>query len=229
MATSSIADRNTDMTDQRQKQTAGKRLHADLRRASGLISGGRLSRFAELFLAPGVRAVIVFRFGEWLGSAPMPVRKLLHPLSFFLSRRLSRIWGITLDEGTSIGGGFLIFHFGGIFVGAGVKIGDNVAISHDVTLGVGGTGQFRGFPVIGSNVYISPGVVVAGKITVGNNVKIAPNCVVDKHIPDNCFVHPGPARLVMFSAFENKDTIPSWSSQAGEAANLSGGNGSGKD
>jgi serine O-acetyltransferase len=141
---------------------------------------------------------------------------------------MSRIWGITIDEGTPIGGGFLIFHFGGIFIGAGVKVGNNVAISHDVTLGVGGTGQFRGSPVIGSNVYISPGSVVAGKIIVGNNVRIAPNCVVDRNIPDNCLVHPGPARLVMFSDFENKDSVPSWSSQGNNVANPPGGNGNGK-
>ncbi|MGA9119775.1 MAG: hypothetical protein WB699_10460 [Bacteroidota bacterium] len=198
------------MTRQLQAETAGTRLRTDMRRAYALTSGSRLSRLVELFLAPGVRAVVVFRFGEWLKSAPGLSRTLLHPLYFFLSRRISRLWGITLDEGATIGGGFMVFHFGGIFVGGGVTLGENVGISHDVTLGVGGNGRFRGFPVLGGNIYISPGVVIAGKIKVGSNVKIAPNCVIDKNIPDNCLVHPGPARMVRFSGFEKEDTIPSW-------------------
>ena len=198
------------MTPRVKTETAGTRLRADMRRAYALTSGSRKSRLVGLFFAPGVRAIVIFRFGEWLRSAPRLYRTFLHPVYFFLNRRMNRIWGINLDEGTAIGGGFMIFHFGGIFVGAGVTIGENVGISHDVTLGVGGNGQFRGFPVIGNNVYISPGVVIAGKITIGNNVKIAPNCAVDRQVPDNCLVHPGPARMVMFSSFENEDSIPSW-------------------
>lgn len=189
-------------------ESAWSRLKADLRRARSLTSGTRFKKSIELFFAPGIRAMVIFRFGEWLHASPRFRRRLMYPLYFFFHRRMSRIWGITLEEGADIGGGFMIWHHGGIFVGSGARIGHNVGISHDVTIGAGGKGVYRGMPGIGNNVYVSPGVVIAGKITVGSNVKIAPNCVIDKNIPDNCFVHWDQPRVIRFSGFEHEESVP---------------------
>jgi serine O-acetyltransferase len=103
------------------------------------------------------------------------------------------MWGIELPRETDIGAGFYITHFGGIIISPAAKIGKNFTISQGVTIGVSGQGEKRGVPVIGDNVYIATGAKVFGKISIGNNVKIGPNAVVHKSIPDNAIVvsYPG--------------------------------------
>ena len=54
----------------------------------------------------------------------------------------------------------------GLFRGA--QIGNNVTISHQVTIGR----SKNLVPVIGDNVYIGPGAKTFGGIRVGNNVRI---------------------------------------------------------
>ncbi len=61
-----------------------------------------------------------------------------------------------------------------------------------VTLGNGNNGA----PVIGDNVRIMTGATVFGGISVGNNVTIGANTVVNKDVPDNCVVVGNPARIV---------------------------------
>ena len=57
-----------------------------------------------------------------------------------------------------------------------------------MTVGFGKGGK----PVIGDNVRIYTGAVVAGKIHIGNNVTIAANSMVRQDIPDNCLVYGNP-------------------------------------
>ncbi len=97
-------------------------------------------------------------------------------------------WGISLSRSTEIGEGFYIGHYGGIFIAGDVKIGKNVNISQDVTIGLSGKGNKKGCPVIGDNVYIAPGAKLFGKIYIGNNVKIGANAVVYKDVPDDSIV-----------------------------------------
>lgn len=72
----------------------------------------------------------------------------------------------------------------GIVVAGGAKIGKNVYISHQVTIGRSKNES----PIIGDNVYIGPGAKIFGGIKIGNNVRIGANCVVFQDIPDNATV-----------------------------------------
>ncbi len=61
-----------------------------------------------------------------------------------------------------------------------------------VTLGNGKNGA----PVIGDNVRIMTGATLFGGITVGDNVTIGANTVVNKDVPSGCTVVGNPARIV---------------------------------
>ena len=115
-------------------------------------------------------------------------------------------WGIEIQTGAKIGGGFLIFHYGGIFIGSGVVIGENCQLSHNVTIGIGSPGTRHGFPTIGNNVAINAGAQIYGKIRIGNNVRIGPNTVVNTDIPDNAIVHHLPMRVVIFPGTPGKQS-----------------------
>jgi serine O-acetyltransferase len=105
-------------------------------------------------------------------------------------------WGIQIDADAQIGEGFVIFHYGGIFVGGGAVIGNNVSVSHNVTIGRSGEGTRRGIPIIGNNVYIAPGANVSGKIKVGDNVRIGANAVVNRDVAENCLVQVASVRIL---------------------------------
>ncbi|MGG0413123.1 serine O-acetyltransferase [Peribacillus simplex] len=93
-------------------------------------------------------------------------------------------YGIDLPPEASIGKGFYIGHFGGIFINGNAVLGDGCNISQDVTIGYHNGGS----PKIGSGVYFAPGSKVFGPITIGNNVAIGANSVVNKTVPDNAIV-----------------------------------------
>ena len=74
----------------------------------------------------------------------------------------------------------------------GAKIGKNVVISHQVTIG-----RNRGLaPVIGDGVYIGPGAKIFGGIRVGDNARIGANCVVFQDVPDNATIVLGKPRVI---------------------------------
>lgn len=53
-----------------------------------------------------------------------------------------------------------------------------------------------GSPTIGDNVEITVGAKVIGKVSVGDNVIIAPNSVVVKDVPSNTIVSGVPAKII---------------------------------
>lgn len=74
------------------------------------------------------------------------------------------------------------------------KMGVNCQIWQNVTIGKERPGGKK--PIIGNNVRIFTGAVVVGDITIGDNVTIGANAVVNKSVPENCTVVGIPARIV---------------------------------
>ncbi|MEJ0038375.1 MAG: serine acetyltransferase [Gammaproteobacteria bacterium] len=160
-------------------------LKADLNRTYFYARGNRLSKILQCARTPGVHAVLVLRFGQWARSMPILLRLVLDPIYFVLNLILQMAWGIEIPRATVVGPGLFIGHFGGITVSASAVLGNNCSISQNVTIGLAGSGDRLGVPVIGDDVYIAPGARLFGKITIGNNVKIGANAVVYKDVPDN--------------------------------------------
>ncbi|MDY2912598.1 MAG: serine acetyltransferase [Agathobacter sp.] len=97
---------------------------------------------------------------------------------------------------TKIGPGFIIRHVGGIAINAEAVIGKNVEILQGVTIGSERRGSRTGSPHIGDNVWIGTNAVIVGKISIGNNVLIAPNAYVNFDVPDNSIVIGNPGKIV---------------------------------
>lgn len=107
-------------------------------------------------------------------------------------RRVCERYCVDLPWQTKIGKGLKLAHAYGIVVHGDSIIGDNVLITHQVTLAT----EKGGTPVIGNGVRISPGVKIVGGVTIGDNVVVGANAVVIKDVPGNSVAVGVPARIL---------------------------------
>ncbi len=114
--------------------------------------------------------------------------------------RLSKKTQFQITEKTRIGKGCYIGHNGRIIINPEAILGDNINLATGVVIGQENRGKKKGTPTIGNKVWIGANTVIVGKITIGNNVLIAPNAYVNMDIPDNSIVIGNPARII-----ENKN------------------------
>jgi serine O-acetyltransferase len=178
----------------------------DLKKYYEINQTTKFRKFILCLQDQGLQGVLIYRFGHWLMKQKRIKRIFFKPFYLFFNHRIKSKWGIEIDPFATIGKGFMIFHYGGIFIGGEAVIGDNFTIGHNVTVGVAGKGLLRGVPVIGDNVTVSPGATVHGKIKIGNNVKIGANAVVNKNIPDFALVQVQQMQVVTFPSFYNANS-----------------------
>lgn len=118
---------------------------------------------------------------------------------------------------TEIGGGaqfksepILPHQLSGIFIASTAKIGTNVTILQQVTIG-GNPKSFDGkSPIskaarIGDNVIIGAGAKIIGDVEIGNNVFIGANAVVITDVPDNCIAVGVPAIVKQRKGLDNDE------------------------
>ncbi|NUO76375.1 MAG: serine acetyltransferase [Lysobacter sp.] len=142
-----------------------------------------------------------YRYNFWMRTCAYAkgnplLRYTLYPFARLVLGHLVYKLGISIPAGTSIGSGFYIGHFGGIVVSQKATIGRNCNISQGVTIGRANRGRNQGYPVLGNNIYIGPGAVIAGSVRIGDNVAIGANCVVTTDIPDNSVVVGIPGKII---------------------------------
>jgi serine O-acetyltransferase len=148
-----------------------------------------------LLTQQGLWALFVYRISHSIYRSKLPVffKKVLLIPAVFFQKIIEIITGISIPYAATIGERFYIGHFGGIIINSKAIFGHNCNISQGVTIGVSGTGDKRGVPSIGNNVYIGANATVAGKIHIGDNVVIGANSLVTSDVPSNCTVLGVPA------------------------------------
>jgi serine O-acetyltransferase len=126
-------------------------------------------------------------------------RLLRMPPSVF-HRIVTAFTGIRLDADAHIGPGLKIPHGGRIEMGP-VRIGGNCDIFQGVTFGESMTTLDEdeprsGVPTLGDRVWVGPGAVIAGELTVGDDAVVGANSLLVRDVPPLGVVLGVPARLV---------------------------------
>ncbi|WP_404320337.1 serine O-acetyltransferase [Arthrobacter luteolus] len=112
-----------------------------------------------------------------------------HIQNFIFTKFNSRIpYTAEIGDGSRFG-----YNGIGLVIHKSAKIGKNCVIGQNVTLGARSGGN--GHPIVGDNVYISPGAICLGG-RIGNNVVVGANAVVIDEVQDNCVVAGVPARVI---------------------------------
>jgi serine O-acetyltransferase len=138
---------------------------------------------SRVLTRPGPLALLIYRFSHSLWM------KGWHTLAELIWRVNLFLTGADIHPGAEIGPGLRITHTSGLVIGRGVRIGSNVTILHEVTLGGAGKAFFDptftdGFPVIGDDTMLMVGAKVLGPIQIGEGCYVGANAVVTRDLAD---------------------------------------------
>ncbi len=116
-------------------------------------------------------------------------------IGVYYRRKLARIereTGIHIENNPNFGKGIIIGHYGRIIINGNAVFGEQIYITHGVTIGRNAAGKRQGTPVIGNRVRIGANATIVGNVHIGNDVMIAPNAFVNVDIPDHSVVIGNP-------------------------------------
>jgi serine O-acetyltransferase len=139
---------------------------------------------------PGPLALVLYRFSHVLWARGwQTMAEIIWRVNLFLT-------GADIHPGAEIGPGLRVTHTSGLVIGRGVRIGANVTILHEVTLGGAGKAFFDatftdGFPIIGDDTMLMVGAKVLGPVRVGNGCYVGANAVVSRDLRDGEAFTPG--------------------------------------
>lgn len=140
-------------------------------------------------------AIAVFRFGQWADALPNRAARLALGRLYWLAYRLvETATGISLTKQTSVGGGLLIHHFGGVVVHPDATIGSRCTLRQGVTIGERSAG--KGVPTIGDDVEIGANASVLGPVRIGDGAKIGAHALVLHDVPAKAVVVAPEAQIL---------------------------------
>ena len=116
----------------------------------------------------------------------------MHFLWRFLHRYYSKKSHIEISHKCKIGEGLYIGHPYCIIINPSVVIGKNCNIHKGVTIGMENRGPRKGTPTIGDCVWIGINATIVGKMSIGDDVLIAPNTYVNCDVPSHSVVLGNP-------------------------------------
>lgn len=148
---------------------------------------GILSR-AEMKL-PQIKYLKYYRLAQ-AASKTVWRKWYMHKLIKFSNKT-----GIGLYENMNIPKGLIIGHEGRIVINGATTFKGNIFMTHGVTIGRDVRGKRKGAPTFGKNVCIRCNSTVVGKITIGDDVLIAPNTFVNFNVPSHSIVIGNPASI----------------------------------
>ena len=156
---------------------------SDYYRFTGISNDGFFSKLKNIVFRHNLR------FLYWLRTAEKD--KLLGKI---MCCCYSRKFGLEISPDAKIGKGLYLGHPYNITVGSNCIIGENVNLHKGCTIG-STSGKNWGSPVIGHCVWIGINATVVGKITIGDDVLIAPGAYVNFDVPSHSVVIGNPGEI----------------------------------
>ncbi|EFH6736718.1 serine acetyltransferase [Escherichia coli] len=108
-------------------------------------------------------------------------------------------YGCDIGLEAQIGKGLVLPHHSGVVIHGNVKIGENVIIRQNTTIGEKESDSRKNYIVIGDNVDVGAHTCIIGlNVKIGSNVKIGAMSFIMEEVPDNCtYVTRKESRIIM--------------------------------
>lgn len=179
--------------------------------AHGLTRWNFLLRFRR----PEIYYQRLLRKSEYLTNRKGILNKLFSLIVKFLLLRQGLNTGISLPVGVA-DEGLSIAHFGSIVVNSQTRIGKFCRLHSATNIGTAN----GGVPTIGDFVYIGPGAIIYGDISIGDRAVIGANSVVNRDVPPGVTVAGAPARII--ANRDSSSIVPDWFPNSTARSKLSG-------
>jgi serine O-acetyltransferase len=137
----------------------------------------------RIALSHRVQAVMLLRASQLFGRRFPPAATVVKWLNQTLN-------GCDIAWQARIGPGLRLDHPTGVVVGPAVEVGEFCTLMQGVTLGDNG-----GAPRLGDRVYVAPGAILIGPISVGDDAVIGAGSVVTKSVPAGAVAFGNPAEI----------------------------------
>lgn len=134
----------------------------------------------SLLFKSGFQAVLLYRVSHALHRAG------LSWLAWMVARTSVALTGADIEFGARIGPGLLIAHSGGVVVGRGTVMGEDVTVFQGVTCGLRNwsVGVGGAHPRIGDRVVLFARASVLGGVRIGDRAVIGAHALVTRDVPD---------------------------------------------
>lgn len=156
---------------------------------------------------PGLRAVLVHRFGVWrmkfklkLFRAPLT---LIYKIMFL---KVRNTYGIEIPFTVKLGRRVVVEHQSGIVVNGNCAIGDDSIIRQGVTLGNRYLERPLEVPKLGKRVNVGAGAKIFGNVFIGDGASIGANAVVLCDVPPGATAVGIPAKIINSSKLSKQTT-----------------------
>lgn len=127
-------------------------------------------------------------------SNPNIIQKIKCNYYHYLYKKISLRLNFSIGPDV-FGYGLLIPHYGTIVINSKARVG-NFAVVHTCT-------NIAGKKIMGDALYLATGSQIVGDITIGDNVSVAANSLVNKDCDGNTLVGGVPSRVL-------RDNYPAW-------------------
>lgn len=136
----------------------------------------------------------MFRLAHHLRSNERPWARLAYLPVVVLYKFISEwLLGVEIPAATTIGPGLRLRHGIGVVINPFVKIGANVMIRQNVTLGNRYADDDT--PSIGDGVELGAGAIIIGRCVIGDGARIAAGAVVIHDVPPDGVAYPTAATI----------------------------------
>lgn len=153
----------------------------------------KVSLISKMFVPFGLKYIKVWRKAN---NSYQKKSTILKKYYLFKLRKYEKKFHFQISPSAKIGYGLYIGHTGRVIINPKTIIGNNCNIGTGVTIGQENRGIRKGAPIIGDKVWIGNNSTIVGKISIGNNVLIAPNSFVNFNVPDNSVVLGNPGKII---------------------------------
>lgn len=106
------------------------------------------------------------------------------------------ILGIELPPSVTAGPGLRVWHGTGLVVHSNVRLGSDVTLRHNTTLGAKNEAHDAPAPVVGDRVDVGAGAIVLGALHIGDDAVIGAGAVVVDDVPAGATAVGNPARIL---------------------------------